>query len=166
MIILLIILVFVPFVVLALIDLSDVVVRLRLLFFFLVVAHVFLVLILLNGLGTHHVRVVVRLLVLLLLLVIFVLPFLVLVLLLLLVLLKHQEVVLVELRLGRHVAGEVGGGRVEAVVVLSTQKQLLLLICQVSVRVQVRISQDVHILLKFTDLGEISHECLGHLLDK
>ena len=143
------------------------------------VAHVLFLLVLLDGLRPHHVVVhplrylrtfllffffsvvliftLINLLLLLLLL------------LLLMILLEHEEVLLaqaVDQGLRGEVAGEVGGGRIESVVVLCREEELLLLVGQVGVGVQVCLSEYVHILLQLTDLCQVPHEGLGNLLDQ
>ncbi len=126
------------------------------------VAHVFLVLVLLNRLSDVMIRGVLSFFLIFSL----VHAFLLLLLLLLLELLLHHKHVL--LLLERHVlslvAWEVGGCKIQAVVVLCTQQEFLLLVSQVGIRVHIGLTQNVHVLLQLADLREVSHESLGHLL--
>ena len=143
-----------------------------------IITHVFLLLILLNGFSPDHVVVVhdhhvviplvLTLLFLFFLVVLVIIHVLLLLHLLVLVLLKKQLLLLVLLKRGlrREVPWEVGGCYVQAIVVLSTQEQLFLVIVKVIVRVSASFSQYVHISLKLTDLSKVSHESLGHLLNQ
>lgn len=92
----------------------------------------------------------------------------ILLLLLLVILLKHHQLLRGELvatvLIWRQVAREISSGLVQPVVVLSTEKELFLLIRQVSVWVKVRFPQDVDILLELADLSKVPHKSLGHLL--
>jgi hypothetical protein len=92
----------------------------------------------------------------------------VLLLLLLVILLKHHQLLRGELvptvLIRRQVTREIGSGLVQSVVVFSTEKELFLLISQVSVWIKVRFPQDIDILLELTDLSKVPHKSLGHLL--
>jgi len=61
---------------------------------------------------------------------------------------------------------EVGGGRVESVVVLGRDEQLSLLVGEVFVRVQASFSQDCHVPLQLFDLVQIVDECVRNLLNE
>ena len=173
---------------LLLIDLSDVrtlrcwalMMMLRLLLvIFIIVTHVFFMLILFNGLSAHHVMIhgylsamvfiVFIPFVIIILVVFIVLLLILLLLLLLLVFLEHEEILLLligEGTLRRHVAGEVCCRCIQAIIVLSWEKKLFLLVCQMGVRVQVCITKDVYVLLKFPNLSQVSHKSLWDLFNK
>ena len=142
------------------------------------VAHVLLLLVFLDGLSTHHVVVhplrYLRTFLLLFFSLVVIFPvvhilLLLLLLLLLLVLLKHEEILLAETvnqSLRGEVAGEVGGGRIESIVVLCREEELLLLVGQVGVGVEVCLSENVNVLLQLTDLSQVPHEGFGDLFDQ
>jgi hypothetical protein len=144
---------------------------------FIIIVHVLFMLVLFDGLGTHHVmihawrylRAVTTVVLLVFFLVFAVLIFTHLLLVLLLVFLKHHQLFLllllsVEYGLRGQVPGEVSSGGIQAVVVLGRQQKLFLLIREVSIRVEISIAEDGHVLLEFADLREVAHEGLGDLL--
>jgi hypothetical protein len=132
--------------------------------FRLIIAHILFLLVLFDGFRHHsahhtHSRLLLFLPFGLLLIFVLILSLSILLKLLLLILLEHHQVLLRGDVVGA-ISWEIGGCEIKPIVVLSTEEKLLLLLSEMSVGVKVSFTEDVDILLKFSDLRQVSHECL------